>query len=185
MAFYKPVLFNGVFLISDGELNIQLSKEEPGIWSELGNYPKKNEAKELREKAEEDFRNFYNKDLESRKSNKVERDRKSVNLCIEKDERKRDNIDEIKSTIVGSLGDKNPTIKYDDVKSNREDNVINGKKDKVDKTKIGKDVHENNDIIDINEPGPASDVKENKIEAFELLASLRRDLVLTLLKKRS
>ena len=37
---------------------------------------------------------------------------------------------------------------------------------KVDKTKIGKD------DIDINEPGPASNVIENKIEAFELLASL-------------
>ena len=55
----------------------------------------------------------------------------------------------------------------------------------VDKTRIDKDVHENNYNIDINEPGPASDVIENKIEAFELLASLRRDLVLTLLKKRS
>ena len=54
----------------------------------------------------------------------------------------------------------------------------------VDKTRIGKDVHKNNNI-DINEPGPASDVIENKIEAFELLASFRRDLVLTLLKKRS
>ena len=43
---------------------------------------------------------------------------------------------------------------------------------KVDKTKIGKDVHENNHNIDKNEPGPASDVIENKIEAFELLASL-------------
>ena len=43
---------------------------------------------------------------------------------------------------------------------------------KVDKTKIGKDVHENNDNIDINEPGPASNVIENKIEAIELLASL-------------
>ena len=42
---------------------------------------------------------------------------------------------------------------------------------KVDKTKLGKDVHENNDNIDKNEPGPASDVIENKIEAFELLAS--------------
>ena len=41
----------------------------------------------------------------------------------------------------------------------------------VDKTRIGKDVHGNNDNIDINEPGPASDVIENKIEAFELLAS--------------
>ena len=40
---------------------------------------------------------------------------------------------------------------------------------KVDKTKIGKDVHENNDNIDINEPGPASNVIENKIEANELL----------------
>ena len=40
---------------------------------------------------------------------------------------------------------------------------------KVDKTKIGIDVHENNNNIDINEPGPASDVKENKIEANELL----------------
>ena len=28
----------------------------------------------------------------------------------------------------------------------------------VDKTRIGKDVHGNNDNIDINEPGPASDV---------------------------
>ena len=43
---------------------------------------------------------------------------------------------------------------------------------KVDKTKLGKDVHENNDNIYKNEPGPASDVIENKIEAFELLASL-------------
>ena len=43
---------------------------------------------------------------------------------------------------------------------------------KVDKTKLGKDVHENNDNIDKNEPGPASDVIENKIEAFKLLASL-------------
>ena len=43
---------------------------------------------------------------------------------------------------------------------------------KVDKTKLGKVVHENNDNIDKNEPGPASDVIENKIEAFELLASL-------------
>ena len=43
---------------------------------------------------------------------------------------------------------------------------------KVDKTRIGKAVHNNNDNIDINEPGPASDVIENKIEAFELLASL-------------
>ena len=44
---------------------------------------------------------------------------------------------------------------------------------KVDKTKKGKDLHENNDDnIDINEPGPASEVIENKIEAFELLASL-------------
>ena len=56
---------------------------------------------------------------------------------------------------------------------------------KVDKTKLGKDVHENNDNIDKDEPGPASDVIENKIEAFELLASFRRDLVLTLLKKIS
>ena len=56
---------------------------------------------------------------------------------------------------------------------------------KVDKTKLGKVVHENNDNIDKNEPGPASDVIENKIEAFELLASFRRDLVLTLLKKIS
>ena len=55
---------------------------------------------------------------------------------------------------------------------------------KVDKTRIDKDVHENNDNIDINEPGPASDVIENKIEAFELLDKFRRDLVLTL-KKRS
>ena len=55
----------------------------------------------------------------------------------------------------------------------------------VDKTRIGKDVHKNHDNIDINEPGPASDVIENKIEAFELLASFRRDLVLTLLKKIS
>ena len=45
----------------------------------------------------------------------------------------------------------------------------------VDKTRIDKDVHENNNI-DINEPGPASDVIENKIEAFELLASFRRDI---------
>ena len=41
---------------------------------------------------------------------------------------------------------------------------------KVDKTKIGKDVYMGIIIIiDINEPGPASDVKENKIEANELL----------------
>ena len=43
---------------------------------------------------------------------------------------------------------------------------------KVDKTKLGKDVHENNYNIDKNEPSPASDVIENKIEAFKLLASL-------------
>ena len=55
----------------------------------------------------------------------------------------------------------------------------------VDKTRIGKDVHENNDIIDIHEPGPASDVIENKREAFEFHLQVRRDLVLTLLKKRS
>ena len=40
---------------------------------------------------------------------------------------------------------------------------------KVDKTKIGKDVYMGIIIIDMNEPGPASDVKENKIEANELL----------------
>ena len=63
LVFYKSVLFNGVFLISDGDLIIELTKEEAGIWSQLGGYPKKNEAKEFREKAEEDFRNFYNKDI--------------------------------------------------------------------------------------------------------------------------
>ena len=134
MVFYKSVLFNGVFLISDGDLIIELTKAEAGIWSQLGRYPKKNEAKEFREKAEEDFRNFYNKDLESRKTNKAERDRKSVNLCIEKDERKRDNIDEIKNTIVGSLGDKNPTVRDENIKPMKEDETVNINKTKVDKT---------------------------------------------------
>ena len=40
---------------------------------------------------------------------------------------------------------------------------------KVDKTKIGKEVHENNDNIDINKAGSASDVILNKIKANELL----------------
>ena len=64
----------------------------------------------LRKQAEEDFREFYNKNLETRKLEAQERGRASTNLCIEKDERKRKTIDDIKSTIVTSLGNKNPTI---------------------------------------------------------------------------
>ena len=64
----------------------------------------------LRKQAEEDFRDFYNKNLETRKLEAQERGRESTNLCIEKDERKRKTIDDIKSTIVTSLGNKNPTI---------------------------------------------------------------------------
>ena len=64
----------------------------------------------LRKQAEEDFREFYNKNLETRKLEAQERGRESTNLCIEKDERKRKTIDDIKSTIVTSLGNKNPTI---------------------------------------------------------------------------
>ena len=48
--------------------------------------------------------------METRKLEAQERNRESTNLCIEKDERKRKTIDEIKSTIVTSLGSKNPTL---------------------------------------------------------------------------
>ena len=48
--------------------------------------------------------------METRKSQKHERDRESTNLCIQKDERKRDKIDQIKTTILTSLGDTDPTL---------------------------------------------------------------------------
>ena len=48
--------------------------------------------------------------METRKLEAQERSRDSTNLCIKKDERKRKTIDEIKSTIVTSLGNQNPTL---------------------------------------------------------------------------
>ena len=86
-------------------------------------------------KAEEDFREFYNKNLETRKTQKHERDRESTNLCIEKDERKRNKIDEIKNSIVSSLGDRNPTVetKPEAVKSELETEVVEINKNRRDK----------------------------------------------------
>ena len=78
-------------------------------------------------------RDYYNQDIESRKSNKHERDRKSVNLCIDKDERKRNNIDEIKNKIASSLGENNPTIKTEELEKNDEGQSQDEKK-KVEKT---------------------------------------------------
>ena len=85
------------------------------MWGELGRYPRRAEAMQHRRLAEEEARASYNTRLEARKTNRSERDRTSVNLCIEKDERKRSNIEEIKTTIVSSLGDRNPTIKEKDI----------------------------------------------------------------------
>ena len=84
-------------------------KETPDVWSELGHHPKKEEARQHRQRAEDEFREAYVKELETRKTNKDVRNRESTNLCIKKDERKRENIDNIKNTIVSSLGEKNPT----------------------------------------------------------------------------
>ena len=78
-------------------------------------------------------RDYYNQDIECKKSNKHERDRKSVNLCIDKDERKRNNIDEIKNKIVSSLGENNPTIKCEEV-GNTEEQQIKEDEKKVEKT---------------------------------------------------
>ena len=92
-----------------GILKVELVKEAPDVWPELGHYPKKEEAKQHRQRAEDEFRVAYVKELETRKTNKDVRNRESTNLCIKKDERKRENIDNIKNTIVSSLGEKNPT----------------------------------------------------------------------------
>ena len=52
-----------------------------------------------------------------------------MNLCIDKDERKRSNIDEIKNKIVSSLGENNPTIKCEE-----EEQQIKEDEKKVEKT---------------------------------------------------
>ena len=109
MILFKPVHLNGAFVFTNNELEVELVKVSPEVWEELGRHPKKEEARQHRQQAEDEFREAYVKDLESRKSSKHDRDRESVNLCIKKDERKRENIDNIKSTIVSSLGEKNPT----------------------------------------------------------------------------
>ena len=114
LVFHKPVLSHGALVFAENQLKIELVKQSADTWSELGHYPKKLEAKKCREEAEEEYREIYSKELEEKKSNKHHRDKQSVNLCIEKDERKRNNIDEIKTTIVSSLGNKNPTL--EDVK---------------------------------------------------------------------
>ena len=110
LVFHKPVLPKGGLVFAPNELKIELVKETADTWSELGYYPKKLEAKACREEAEKEYRDIYGTELEERKANKNARDKQSVNLCIEKDERKRNNISEIKSTIVSTLGDKNPTL---------------------------------------------------------------------------
>lgn len=110
MVFHKPVLPKGGLVFAQNELKIELAKETADTWSELGHYPKKLEAKACREEAEREYREIYGTELKERKTNKNARDKQSVNLCIEKDERKRNNISEIKSTIVSTLGDKNPTL---------------------------------------------------------------------------
>ena len=109
MVFFKPVHLNGAFVFSNNELQVELMKEAPDVWSELGHHPKKEEARQHRQRAEDEFREAYVKELETRKTNKDVRNRESTNLCIKKDERKRENIDNIKNTIVSSLGEKNPT----------------------------------------------------------------------------
>ena len=96
------------------------SKESPGPWGELGRYPRREEARQHRRRAEEEARASYNTRLEARKTNRSERDRTSVNLCIEKDERKRSNIEEIKTTIVSSLGDRNPTLREEDISTSKD-----------------------------------------------------------------
>ena len=109
MIFFKPVHLNGAFVFSNNELNIELVKEGPDVWSELGHHPKKEEARQHRQRAEVEFREACVKELETRKTNKDVRNRESTSLCIKKDERKRENIDRIKKTIVSSLGKQNPT----------------------------------------------------------------------------
>ena len=122
MILFKPVHLNGAFVFTNNELEVELVKVSPEVWEELGRHPKKEEARQHRQQAEDEFREAYVKDLESRKSSKHDRDRESVNLCIKKDERKRENIDNIKSTIVSSLGEKNPTDS-DTEKLNETDNM--------------------------------------------------------------
>ena len=109
MIFFKPVHQNGAFVFSNNELKVELVKVGPDVWPELGHHPNKEEARRHRLRAEEEFREACNKELEARKTNKDVRNRESTNLCIKKDERKRENIDRIKKTIVSSLGEQNPT----------------------------------------------------------------------------
>ena len=80
-------------MFSVSEVKIELEKETKEKWPEIGKHPTKEEAKHQREEAETEFREFCVNNNEERKTKKAEREKKSVNLCIEKDEKKRDNID--------------------------------------------------------------------------------------------
>ena len=96
----------------------------------------------FRKQAEDDFREFYNKNLESRKTQRHERERESTNLCIQKDERKRDKIEQIKSSILTSLGDRNPTLIDDSPKVDQ--------MKEVEEVKEEKEIEEKSEIVEIN-----------------------------------
>ena len=98
----------GRYVFSDTEVRIELEKEIQEDWPVAGTYPSKEEARRLREEAEAEFREFCVNTSEEKKTKKAEREKKSVSLCIEKDEKRRDNIDGMKKTILDSLGSKEP-----------------------------------------------------------------------------
>ena len=94
---------------TNNEVRIELWKDVKETWVNIGYFPKHGDTKELRENAESTFRENCLSDLENKKNSKASREKKSVNLCIEKDERKRENIDGIKKEILDSLGSRDPT----------------------------------------------------------------------------
>ena len=140
MIFFKPVHLNGAFVFSNNELKIELVKEGPDVWPELGHHPKKEEARQHRQRAEEEFREACVKELETRKTNKDVRNRESTSLCIKKDERKRENIDRIKKTIVSSLGERNPTNPEPEPVNDRKGGNDNTSEDDEREIKINKAV---------------------------------------------
>ena len=127
--FKNPVQFDGNFVFANDEIKVNLVKETSEIWNEIGIHPKHAVAKQYRQEAEAEYSQFYNKQLDTQKTNKSDRNRKSVNLCITKDENKRNTIDSLKSKIVTNLGDDHSAADVDvtENEGNAEQTENNGK----------------------------------------------------------
>ena len=112
-------------------LKIEVEKETKEKWPEIGKHPRTEEAKQLREEEETEFREFCVNNNEERKTKKAEREKKSVNLCIEKDEKKRDNIDGMKRVILDSLGSKEPTQNVNKFTQREKITPANNERDRI------------------------------------------------------